>query len=253
MPAAPLRLALAQASPTPGDVDANARGAASTVAAAAARGTHLVVFPELFLTGYELRHLETTPSAWIEEGDARLDPVRRACAAAGVTAVLGAAHRTRGGDHVIAAPIIGPDGDVGLSLKQHVHSSEAALFRAGAPILPFEVHGWRVAVGICFDASRPSHAESAARDGADLYVASSLYWQGEERRSDLHLGARAMDNRIFTGLANYAGTTGGHVSCGLSGAWGPSGEVLARASGADEVLLVVELDPAELLRYRTRA
>jgi predicted amidohydrolase len=250
MPADPLRLALAQASPVPGDLDANARAAASTVEEAAARGAHLVVFPELFLTGYELPLLEETPSAWMEERDARLDPVRRACAASGVTAVLCGPLRTRAGERMIAAPILGPDGDVGISLKQHLAGSEPALFHAGVPCPPFTVHGWRVSVGICFDVSRPSHAERAARDGADLYVASSLYWQGEERRSDLHLGARAMDNRIFTGLANYAGTTGGYVSCGLSGAWGPSGEVLERAAGAGVALLVVELDPAKLLSYR---
>ncbi|MFI5302576.1 MAG: carbon-nitrogen hydrolase family protein, partial [Polyangiales bacterium] len=117
---------------------------------------------------------------------------------------------------------------------------------------PFEVRGWRVAVGICFDVAHPRHAEAAALAGADLYVASSLYWSGEERRVDLHLGARAMDHRMFTALANYAGTTGGFVSCGGSGAWKPNGEPLLRADGAVETTVIVDLDPAELRRYRAR-
>jgi predicted amidohydrolase len=250
MPDAPLRLALAQTSPTPGDVDANARAAAAILARAADRGAHLVVFPELFLTGYDLPLLATTPSAWLDERDVRLDPVRRACAEHRVTAVLGAPVRTGAGERVIAAPIVGPGGDVGVSVKEHVHGSEAAFFRPGTPAPPFDVRGWRVAVAICFDVAHPRHAERAAAESADLYVGSSLYWRGEERRCDLHFGARAMDNRIFTGLANYAGTTGGHVSCGLSGAWGPSGEELERASGAEEALLVVDLDPTQLQRYR---
>jgi predicted amidohydrolase len=250
VPANSLRLALAQTSSLPGDVEANARTAARLVAEAASRGAQLVVFPELFMTGYELRLLEARPGAWLEAGDARLDPVRRACEAHGMTVVLGAALRTSTGERKIAAPVIGPRGDVALSLKEHVHSSEAAVFGAGSPCAPFEVQGWRVAIGICFDASKPSHAERAARDGADLYVASSFYWEGEERRLDLHMGARAMDNRVFTGLANHAGMTGGVASCGLSGAWGPSGEVLTRAEGAEEALVVVELDARELRRYR---
>jgi predicted amidohydrolase len=252
MPSAPLRVALAQSSPVPGDVGANVRAAAGIVADAASRGAHLVVFPELFLTGYELPHLLATPDAWLRERDARLDPVRRACADAdlGVTAVLGAPVRTAAGAGTIAAPVVGPRGDVGVSYKEHLHGSEETVFRPGLPIPPFEANGWRVSIGICFDVSHPSHAEHASRAGADLYVATSLYWRGEERRMDLHFGARAMDNRVFTAVANYAGTTGGHVSCGLSGAWGPSGEVLARASGAEEELVVVELDPAALVRYR---
>jgi 5-aminopentanamidase len=250
MPAASLRLALVQASPVPGDVDANARAAGTTIAAAAERGAHLVVFPELFLTGYDLPLLAETPRAWLDERDPRLDPVRRACARAGVTAVLGAAHRTATGQRVIAAPIIGPRGDLEISVKEHLHGSEVASFVPGVPIAPFEAHGWRVAVGICFDAAHPGHAERAARSGADLYVGSALYVRGEERRSDLHFGARAMDNRIFAALANYAGTTGGHVSCGLSGVWEPSGDVVERAAGAESALLVVDLDPAKLARYR---
>lgn len=250
MPATHLRAALAQATPIPGDVDANARAAAVTIALAAERGARLVVFPELFLTGYELAHLEATPSAWLEEADARLEPVRAACRKSGATVVLGAAHRTRAGERVIAAPIVGPGGDVAFSIKEHLHGSEASMFRAGAPCAPFEVLGWRVAVGICFDVAHPRHAESAARQGADVYVASSLYWRGEERRLDLHLGARAMDNRVFTALANYAGATGGHVSVGMSGAWDPSGDVVARAEGAAEELVVVELDRTKLMKYR---
>jgi predicted amidohydrolase len=250
MPSASLRVALAQSAPVPGDVGANVHAAAGILLAAAAQGAHLVVFPELFLTGYELPHLLATPDAWLRERDARLDPIRRTCAEVGVTAVVGAPVRTASGAGTIAASVVGPRGDVGVSYKEHLHGSEETVFRPGLPLPPFDANGWRVSIGICFDVSHPSHAEHASRAGADLYVATSLYWRGEERRMDLHFGARAMDNRIFTAVANYAGTTGGHVSCGLSGGWGPSGEVLARASGADEALVLVDLDPGALARYR---
>lgn len=253
MPDAPLRLALAQANPTAGDVEANVRSAASLVTEAADRGAKLVAFPELFLTGYELAILASTPSAWIEADDARLLPIRRLCEERGVSVVLGAALRARDGARNIAALICTPRGDLTYSLKEHLHGSETRFFRPGTPAPPFDVMGWRVAIGICFDVSRPRHAEYAAAAGADLYLASSLYWTGEERRVDLHLGARAMDNRIFTALANYAGSTGGHASIGGSGAWGPSGEVVLRAPDAEERLVVVDLEPAELRRYRVDA
>jgi predicted amidohydrolase len=66
MPAAPLRLALAQSLSVPGEVESNVRAATETIGEAADRGAQLVVFPELFLTGYELTHLAEHPRSWIE-------------------------------------------------------------------------------------------------------------------------------------------------------------------------------------------
>lgn len=250
MPATPLRLALAQSLSVPGEVGSNVRAAVATIGEAADRGAHLVVFPELFLTGYELTHLAENPRSWLDPDDARLDPVRRVCADRGVTAVLSAACRGPAGERTIAAPVVGPGGEVEISHKEHVHRSEQSLFQSGSPLPPFEVRGWRVAVALCFDAARPRHAERAALDGADLYAGSALYVRGEERRCDLHFGARAMDHRMFAALANHAGTTGGHESCGLSGVWGPEGEVLVREPGAGAALVLVNLDEGALRRHR---
>ncbi|NEA41023.1 nitrilase-related carbon-nitrogen hydrolase, partial [Streptomyces sp. SID11385] len=51
-PAPPLRLALAQSSGTPGDIRANLDALDALAARAAASGAHLLVAPELFLSGY---------------------------------------------------------------------------------------------------------------------------------------------------------------------------------------------------------
>jgi predicted amidohydrolase len=247
MPNRSLRVALVQAAPIPGDVVANAAAAAKTILAE--RDARLVVFPELFLSSYDLALLAANADAWIAPRDPRLEPVRRACAETGATAVLGGALRA-GDDRFIVAPVIGPGGDVGISYKEHIHGSERGHFRAGDACAPFEVDGWRVAIGICFDAAHPAHAERAAARGADLYAVSALYGIGEERRVDLHLGARAMDNRVFSVLANYAGKTGPYTSLGGSGAWTPTGNVQARVPHAEAAVLAVELDAAEVTRFR---
>ena len=61
--------------------------------------------------------------------------------------------------------------------------------------------------GLCLDTAHPGHAERAAEAGADIYAVSALYTAGEDHRLGLHLGARAMDNRMFSVLANLGGTT----------------------------------------------
>ncbi len=55
---------------------------------------------------------------------------------------------------------------------------------------------------------------------------------------------------MFSVLANYAGRTGDYDACGLSGAWSPTGEVIARVEGTGEAMLVVDLDPDQLARFR---
>ncbi len=52
-----LRVALAQVNPTVGDIDGNAELVARWSAHAAAQGAHLVVFPEMVLTGYPIEDL----------------------------------------------------------------------------------------------------------------------------------------------------------------------------------------------------
>lgn len=250
LPTQPLRVALLQGTARPGDIDANLDTIVSAVREAGAHAAGLLVCPELFASGYELPRLQANPRLWLTPEDSRLDGVRAACRAHGVTAILGAAVRTADGGY-IAAPVIGSGGQIALSIKAHLHGSERELFAAGTPLLPIAVCGWRVAVGICFDAAFPEHSARAARNGGDLYAVSALYARGDERRVDLHLGARAMDNRMFTCLANYAGATGGHVSCGLTGAWSPSGDKVRSVEGAHDALVVTELDPLELARHRT--
>src|SRR6185369_11980650 len=115
----------------PGDVIGNARASAAIVANAAARGAALVVFPELSLTGYELDRIAATPEAWLQEGDARLDGVRKACSEHRVVAVLGAPWRTREERKRLAALIIDQEGAVHTSFKEHLHGREGTLFEAG--------------------------------------------------------------------------------------------------------------------------
>jgi predicted amidohydrolase len=88
----PLTVAVTQPPCVSYDVAANALTAAATVRSAGAR---VVVFPELFLTGYEL----DAPA--LDVDDPRLAPIVEACAEAGSLALVGApVHGNAGGSHI---------------------------------------------------------------------------------------------------------------------------------------------------------
>src|SRR5687767_333595 len=84
-----LGVASAQAVAVPGEIERNVETATHLIDKAAASGAAVIVFPELFLCGYDLTLLGRDPGRCdIEADDARLDPVRDVCRTGAITAVL---------------------------------------------------------------------------------------------------------------------------------------------------------------------
>ena len=120
---------------------------------------------------------------------------------------MGAAFKEPDGTPRLASLAVHPTGEVEAGFKARLHGPEQQHFSAGERAAVLDLDGWKIALAICFDAAHPDHAGEAAAAGADIYAVSGLYTAGEGHRLALHLGARAMDNRMFTVLANLAGTT----------------------------------------------
>jgi predicted amidohydrolase len=237
-----------------GGIAVNAPEHVRLIEDADSHGARLVLFPELSLTGYNLPLLRDGDrpggDQWLVPGDVRLDPVREICRRTGITAVVGAAYREADGTPRLAALALHPNGDADVGFKAHLHGDEESLFAAGPGPAVLDVDGWKIALAICFDAAHPGHSGTAADAGADVYAVSALYTEGEGHRLGLHLGARAMDNRIYTVLANLGGRTPLGPSCGLSGFWGPDGLPMQHASGTGTEVVTAVLRRGPLDRYR---
>ncbi|MGC4192231.1 MAG: carbon-nitrogen hydrolase family protein [Thermomicrobiales bacterium] len=250
-----LVVAAAQMQSMFGDVEANVAATVRTIYEAVEAGVRLVVFPELSAIGYDLDQL-ADERLWLTPDDPRLRPVAVACRETGITAVIGAAWHDpeAGGVGRIASFVFHPDGATQVVAKMHVHSSEDAWFcSAPYPPQPLDIDGWKVVLAVCFDAANPTHAMAARDAGADLYACSAMYDVSEVRRLDLHFGARAMDHRMVSLLANCTGAGKGWESCGLSGTWGPDGERRAIASDRAPQLVIDRIERATIGRYRPAA
>jgi predicted amidohydrolase len=244
-----LTLSAVQYQALDGGVGANVAEHVRLIEDAESHGSRLVIFPELSLTGYRL-DLLAGPEEWLSASDSRLDGIREICRRTGITAVVGAAFKDGDGTPRLASLALHPDGTTEPSFKTWLHGPEQGLFVAGSQPGVLEIDGWKIALAICFDAARPGHAEWAAEAGADVYAVSALYTAGEDHRLGLHLGARAMDNRMFSVLANLAGTTPLGPSCGLSGFWGPDGLPFGQAAGTGTEVLTASLQHSVLERFR---
>jgi predicted amidohydrolase len=247
-----LPVAAIQYKPLVGGVAANSAEHVRLIEDADDHGARLVVFPELSLTGYRLDLLNDSDS-WLVPDDERLSDVREICRRTGITAVVGAAFRESDGTPRLASLALHPDGSAETAFRAHLHGQEQELFAPGRGVTLMELDGWRIALALCIAASVPAHAAEAAAAGADVYCLSALYTQEEERRLGLHLGARAMDNRMFTLLANLGGRSPLGESCGLSGVWGPDGYPLKQAAGTGTEVVPCILQRSRLEKYRRQS
>ncbi|MGA5128769.1 carbon-nitrogen hydrolase family protein [Streptomyces olivoreticuli] len=225
------------------DIEANAARMAGFVTEAGERGASVVVFAELAVTGYELGaivadqdRLTTAPD------DARLAPVRAACRAARVTAVVNCAGRTEAGP-TISSYVYGPDGELLTRYdKQHVTDSETAEgFVRGAVDGSFLLDGVGFGLGICYDAHFPETGACAAKAGCGVLLLSSLYGESGREAWPTVFPELARANGLYVLLANHSGRSGPYEGCGLSGVWGPSGAALSVATGREEGLVLAEV------------
>jgi predicted amidohydrolase len=230
-------IAVGQTIPVRGDVDANVAEHLRLVRAAAEERAQVLVFPELSLTGYELGLADGLA---FSRDDARLAPLVEAARVCSMTLVVGAPVRlaTR---LYIGAFIVSPDGAVGLYTKQRmgafsegascdgvVPPAEATFFHPGELNPPVIFGGNTAAVAVCADAGRASHAEAAARRGAETYLASMFVIPSEFEGETANLRTYAARHSMVVAFANYGGASGGLASGGRSAIWSEKGELLTR-------------------------
>jgi predicted amidohydrolase len=244
-----LRVASAQAVAVPGDIEQNVATAVRLITEASASGAALVVFPELFLCCYDLTLLRREPGRCdMSLDDPRLDPIRDACRTGSIAAVVSGSIRTNA-SRTLSALVIDESGTV-LSRydKQHLDRDEQALFRPGRNGCTVEVGGWRLALGICYDATFPEHARSAALGGAHGYLCPSSH----RERTIVH-AARAFENTMYVVFSNHVGEADGRRLCGHSAIYDPEGKVLADAGPRKEGLALADFDPDVLEEVRLRS
>lgn len=230
-----LKALLAQLAPTPGDLAVNVETVLATLAAD--DDAQLIVFPELFLCGYDL---ETVARLAIDLDGPELG---RICCAAGEhhrSVVLGLAERL-GERPANTAIAIDEHGELaGVYRKTHLFGDEAAAFVAGDRLEPIPLAGRTLGVMICFDVEFPEVGRKLAADGADtlLTIAANMAPFGPDH--ELASRARALESGLPHLYVNRVGSERGLTFVGLSRSVSAWGRTLAEA-GQTRCALTVEV------------
>lgn len=233
-----MRIAVAQLSCVPVDIDANVEQMAALAKEAAQLGAELVVYPELALTGYEPDDLAHDPTRWTHPKDPRLTPLRTA----GIATVVNGVAATENGP-AITTFVFGPDGDLLTTYrKQHLYAEERWVFTPGNTDGRFELGGVRFGLATCYDNHFPELTARAHDDDCDVLLASSLYGSeaGMTERATVY-PAIAERDRMFVALANHVGAAGEWIGCGRSAIWAAGGELLAEADGTSAMVVAADI------------
>ena len=176
---AQLAIATAQLNPVMGDVTGNLELAKQTISDAARAGADLVLFSELFLSGYPPEDLAARP-ALVETCRRTLDELVDFSRTQGAGAVIGLPYRDNG-QLFNAVAAIDRGTLLGLRYKvelpNYAEFDEKRIFSAGGLPGPVRFRGIQLGLPICEDCWIPDVCECLAENGAEmLLVANGSPW-----------------------------------------------------------------------------
>src|SRR3954454_3817615 len=250
----PMRLALAQIDSVVGDVDGNAAKVVRWLQEARQANADVVLFPELVVTGYPPEDLLLRPG-FVRAAWRAVEEIARA--AQGVTALVGAPHLDT---DLFNACFVCAHGEVRCVYRKR-YLPNYGVFDEDRYFAPgydnFLLRFGEVLVGptICEDVWQPGPpATDLALAGAQLVanISASPFHVGKDREREEMLRVRARDNTCFVALCNAVGGQDELIFDGHSVVIDDEGELVARAPGFEEALLVVDLDPVAAIGRRLR-
>jgi NAD+ synthase (glutamine-hydrolysing) len=249
-----VRLALAQINPVVGDLEGNRELILGRLAEARSNGADLVLFPELAVTGYPPEDLLLRPG-FIRAAEESVEQIARE--SRGTTLLVGAPRFDR---DLYNACYVCSGGEVKAVYRKRFLPNygvfdEDRYFAPGRDLILLEHGKTLIGPTVCEDMWQPGPpATELALAGAELLVniSASPFYVGRDREREEMFVTRARDNSCFIAFCNTVGGQDELVFDGHSCVIDDEGTVLARAPGFEEALLVVDVEPKEVIGRRLR-
>ncbi|HET9675398.1 MAG TPA: NAD+ synthase [Gaiellaceae bacterium] len=249
-----MRLGLAQIDTVVGDLDGNREKMSARIAEAKREGVELLLFPELAITSYPPEDLLLRPG-FIRAAEESLEQLARE--ARGIVVLVGVPLFER---DLFNACAVCAGGEVKAVYRKRFLPNygvfdEARYFAQGRDLLLLEHGKTLIGVTVCEDLWQPGPpATDLALAGAQILVniSASPFHLAKDREREEMLVTRARDNSCYVALCNAVGGQDELIFDGHSVVLDDEGEVLARAPGFEEALLVVDIEPEAVIGRRLR-
>ncbi|MEI6120245.1 MAG: NAD+ synthase [Actinomycetes bacterium] len=244
---AQLRVALAQLNPTVGDLDGNTLKILNQAQLAHTAGAHLIVFPEMILTGYPVEDLALRSTFRDASRKALANLIPRLPTT--IASVIGYLDESVEGKPQNAVAVIYDGKIVGTYIKHHLPNygvfDEFRNFVPGTNSFVFRLHGIDIGVAICEDIWRfegPVEDLAVRTPGLVVVPNGSPFERNKDDVRASLVSQRARDIGAPIVYVNMVGGQDDLVFDGDSIAVDSRGETILRAAQFDEGLTIVDMD-----------
>jgi len=254
-----LRLALAQINPTVGDLSANALLIAQSIEQASKAGAHVLLFPEMVVTGYPVEDLALR-AAFRKASKAAVIEIAKKAKQDGfgeIVLIVGYLDESTTAPNQQGRPEGGPQNAVAVIhggeikaryAKHHLPNygvfDEFRNFVPGDRTLVVRIHGVDVGIAICEDIWHPLTELQARTPGLVLVPNGSPYEQNKDDRRLSLVQQRAQELGAPLAYVNMIGGQDDLVFDGDSIVVDGGGKVICRAEQFESALVVLDLELA---------
>jgi len=237
-----MKLAIFQGQSIVSDVESNLQKMAGVINAAAAQGADIIVFPELFLTGYNMKN-KTSSLAEPVNGPSSAT-IKKMAIRHNIGVLYGYPEKV-GEECFNSAQMINSSGEcISNFRKNHLFGPmEKEFFTPGNDIALFDLGGLTFGILICYDIEFPEIARKSVLSGANVILVPTATDSPYEEVATTVVRARAYENQVFVAYVNHSGIEDDITFIGTSGIIGPDGKDICRAGQHNEALMVTEINP----------
>jgi len=244
-----LTVSLAQMNIQIGNLEKNYLKALEFLKEARKSHTQLILFPELWSSGYDLKN----QAQYARQNQELISELCRQAQENGL--YIGGSFITYEADHYYNTfTLIAPSGQViGRYHKIHLFGplNEDRYFSPGHAPTVTPVAGLTSGLTICYDLRFPELFRAYLNHNVDSFLLVAQWPAPRLEHWETLLRARAIENLALVAACNAVGTTGKVTNGGGSMIISPWGEVLARGSTREEDFVRATIDPASIGEIRS--
>ena len=247
-----MKIAIAQINPTLGDIKENASKIISSIKSAKGKGSNVVIFPEMAITGYPPKDLVLNEK-FIKKNIESLNEIKKHCK--DITAIVGFIDKKTDNLYNSAA-VIRNKRIILKQSKTHLPNydvfDEKRYFKSSQTSKVVEIKNTKIGIAICEDIWLDGPVEQLKEKGAKLIfnLSASPYSKGKERiREDKIIRKKCKKNNIPMVYCNLVGGQDDLIFDGHSYYFNEKGEKIFEAPCFEEGIFFIDSENPQKQTY----